>query len=375
MALDFVEKQTDVIAECAEKKLRLQDFMREHRLDAVLVSRHENIAWLTAGLVDTRVGLLRETGPASLLVAKDGQNFYITTNNEALRLADEEFASLPYHPVLRPWTNSDVEASVRAAVPNGNIGTDVPMGTHRVINLQPLRLQLSAGEIARYRWLGAQAAEAVTRVLFSIEPGMSERAIQAAVAYELILRGLLPSVHLEAVDNRLLKYPHPVPRTGVLKRLAMVSICARYRGLTCALTRFAHFGPLPEQIASDFGIVRHVNARVQSATRTETTADELFDVLRSAFAEAGAFGAELSHHQGGATGYWEREWIARPGGNETVTTPQAFAWNPNLRGAKVEDTRLLLDNDFETVTPTPNLPTVVTELEGRTYTTADVLIR
>ena len=184
--MNFIENRDDVIAECAEKRLRLHEFMRQHRLDAVLVSRHENIAWLTAGAVDVRVGLLRETGPASLLVTKDGQSFYITTNNEAARLADEEFASLSYRPLLRAWTSNDVEASIRVALPDGRIGTDVPLGDHKLVNLQTLRFQLTVGEIARYHWLGAQTSEAITRVLLSIVPGMSERAMQAAVAHEAV---------------------------------------------------------------------------------------------------------------------------------------------------------------------------------------------
>jgi antitoxin VapB len=355
--------------------LLLREFIREQRVDALLVSRHENVAWLTAGAVDVRVGLLRETGPASLLVTKDGGSFYLTTNNEAARLADEEFAFLPYRTILRSWTNSDVEASIRVALPNGSIGTDISMSGHKLLNLQPLRIQLTAGEIRRYRWLGTQTAEAVTQVLLSIAPGMTERAMHSGVAHELISRGLLPSVQLEAVDDRICNYPHPVPRAGVLDRFAMLGVCARYGGLTCALTRFVHFGPMAEQLANNFSVVAHVNARVQSATRSGATADELFNTIKDAYTEAGAPGGEQGHHQGGAIGYWEREWIARPGGSETVMVPQTFAWNPSLRGAKCEDTQLLIDDHLETLTSTPNLPEVVTELNGKRYITAGVLLR
>lgn len=373
--MSFTQDQNSIAAECAEKRERLLNLMCDQHLDAVLVSRHENIAWLTTGLVDIRVGLLRETGPASLLVTKEGEGFYITTVNEAARLAEEEFAALPYKPLLRSWTSTDVESSIRSAVSRGRIGTDTPLGDHTVVNLQPLRLFLTSGEMDRYRWLGRQLADAVTKVILSLEPGMNERSIQAVVAHELISRGLLPSVHLEAVDRRILSYPHPVPRTGVLERFAMLGLCARFGGLTACMTRFVHFGSLPDELVNDFAIVSQVNARVQAATHTGTTAGELFMVFQSAYAEAGAPGGEQGHHQGGATGYMEREWIARPGGPEKVSALQAFAWNPNLRGAKVEDTRLLLNNRLETITPTPALPQVSTLFGDVEYITAGVLTR
>jgi antitoxin VapB len=373
--MSYEEDRDSINAEHAEKRERLLNLMRDQRLDAVVISRHENIAWLTAGQVDVRVGLLRETGPASLLVTKEGEGFYITTANEAARLAEEEFATLPFEPILRPWTSADVESSIRSVVSRGRLGTDLALADHAIINLQPLRLLLTSDEMNRYRRLGVQVAEAVTKVALSLEPGMNERSIQAAVAFELISRGLLPSVHLEAVDRRILTYPHPVPRAGVLDRFAMVGLCARYGGLTASITRFVHFGPLPEQLANDFAIVAQVNARVLAATRPSMTSDDLFKVIENAYAEVGARGGEQGHHQGGAAGYLEREWIARPGGTEKVTTAQAFAWNPNLRGAKVEDTRLLFENQFETITQTPTLPEVTTVFDGVEYTTAGALIR
>jgi len=79
------------------------------------------------------------------------------------------------------------------------------------------------------------------------------------------------------------------------------------------------------------------------------------------------------HHQGGATGYAEREWVARPGGHEKVLNHQAFAWNPSLQGAKAEDTAIVLDGRIEIITSTPELPTVTTVVGGIEYRSAGVL--
>ena len=80
--------------ELKQKRERVIGLLEREQLDAIIIARHENIAWLTAGRVDVRIGLLRETGAASLLLTKDNAGHYLTTNNEASRLANEEFAGL-----------------------------------------------------------------------------------------------------------------------------------------------------------------------------------------------------------------------------------------------------------------------------------------
>jgi len=91
-----ISSAQEIQDELAVKRGRLQALLAERNADAILIARHENIAWLTAGQAEIRIGLLRETGAASLLVTRDDRVFYLTTNNEAPRLAQEEFAGLVY---------------------------------------------------------------------------------------------------------------------------------------------------------------------------------------------------------------------------------------------------------------------------------------
>src|SRR5580704_7282801 len=75
-------------AELDEKWSRLASFLDREKLSAILLRRHDNIAWATAGQVEARVGILAETGVASLLLTRDGRRFYLFPNNESARLAD-----------------------------------------------------------------------------------------------------------------------------------------------------------------------------------------------------------------------------------------------------------------------------------------------
>jgi antitoxin VapB len=281
---------------------------------------------------------------------------------------------LNYEPLVQPWYANDVLASVRKIAGSGKVAGDVPLGTTATVSLQPLRFELTTSEVLRYRWLGQQTANAATALLYALRPGMPETTIQGMLAESLLSKAILPSVFLTAVDDRILRYRHAVPRRGVLERFGMLNFCARRWGLSISMTRFVHFGAMPAELEDKFSAVAQVNARLLRATRPGVSSDELFIVAEEAYSSVQYAGEERQHHQGGATGYLEREWVARPGGFERVAIQQAFAWNPNLLGAKVEDTYVLQDGLMEILTKTPELPVISTRWEGLDYQSAGVLI-
>ena len=360
-------------AELDAKHENLVEWLRAQGLAGVLIQRNENVAWLTGGAVELRVLTPGETGVASLLVTAAGKRYYFTTENEAPRLHDEEFGGLDFEPVLFPWYADDTAAAA-AKLAGGPLGSDMPGAGLTPVNLYPLRAALSEAEIERYRWLGAETAAATVEALHEVEPGLSEYDLEAITAAGLLRRGILPSVALYAVDDRIFKYKHAVPRGKRLKQYAMLNLCSRKWGLAISITRFIHFGPLPAELGARFEAAAQVNAALMNATRVGATSAELFRVAQAAYAAQGFPGEEQFHHQGGPTGYGEREWIATPAGTETVVNDQAFAWNPSIRGGKTEDTVLLRDGVIENLTPTPELPLLAANVEGSTYAAAGGLV-
>ena len=362
-------------AELDAKHNRLVEFLHAHSLAGILLRRNENVAWLTGGAVELRVLTPGETGVASLLVTASGHRYYFTTENEAPRLHDEEFGALDFEPVLFPWWADDT-ASAAANLAGGPLGSDTSGAGLTQVNLAPLRAALHETEIARYRWLGAETAAATVEALHEVEPGLSEFDLEAITASGLLRRGILPSVALYAVDERIFKYKHAVPRGKRLRQYGMLNLCSRKWGLAISITRFIHFGALSSDLAERFSSAARVNAALLSATRIGATSAQLFNVAQAAYAAEGFPGEERFHHQGGATGYGEREWVATPDGTEVVVDNQAFAWNPSIRGGKVEDTVILRDGVIENLTATPELPTLSDAIvEGSNYAAAGVLIK
>lgn len=353
---------------------KLVEWMRGQRLGGVLIRRNENVAWITGGAVELRVLTPCETGVASILVTAEGKRYYFTTENEAPRLHDEEFGALDFEPVLFPWYADDTAAAA-AKLAGGPLGSDTLVPESTAVNLFPLRAALSESEIARYRWLGAETTAATVESLHQVEPGLSEYDLEAITAANLLKRGILPSVYLYAVDDRILKYKHAVARGKRLKQYAMLNLCSRKWGLAISITRFVHFGALPAELAARFKSAAQVNAALLDATKAGATSAQLFKVAHEAYVTEGFPGEEKFHHQGGPTGYGEREWVATPTGAETVVNNQAFAWNPSIRGGKTEDTVILHEGKIEWLTSTPELPVIEAKVNDKSYPAAGVLVK
>jgi len=361
-------------AELDAKHDQLVEWLKSQSLAGVLIRRNENVAWITGGAVELRVLTPCETGVASILVTAEGKRYYFTTENEAPRLHYEEFGRLDFEPVLFPWWADDTAAAA-AKLAGGTLGSDTP-GIGTLVSLASLRAALSESEIARYRWLGLETAAATVEALHEVEPGLSEYDLEAITASGLLRRGILPSVALYAVDDRIFKYKHAVPRGRRLKQYGMLNLCSRKWGLAISITRFVQFGALPEELAARFNSAANVNAALLNATRPGATSAELFKAAQDAYTTEGYPGEERFHHQGGPTGYGEREWVATPQGTEVVVNNQAFAWNPSIRGGKVEDTVILVDGVIENLTPTPELPQLTEAIvDGSAYSATGVLIK
>jgi Xaa-Pro dipeptidase len=361
-------------AELQTKNERIADFLDRKGLSALLLSRHENIAWVTAGQVEARVALGSETAVASLLITREGGRYYIAPNNEGPRLASEEFPGLGYEAVLYPWHQS-AGSRIQELAAGGAIGSDTaaPGVTH--LDLSTLRAPLLSAEIDRFWALGRDTADATVEVLEWLKPGVTEHEMAARTAAALLTRGLSPTVLLMGTDDRIRKFKHAVPRNGVLQRYGMVNLCARKWGLIVSITRFVHFGPMPQDLSASFVDAARIHSELLHATGAGATAAQIFAAAQKAYTAVGAAGEIELHHQGGPCGYTARDWVITPAGQQTVALPQAFAYNPSLRGAKVEDTVIVANNSTEVLTGTPSLPILETTIDQITYRSAGVLVR
>jgi antitoxin VapB len=101
----------------------------------------------------------------------------------------------------------------------------------------------------------------------------------------------------------------------------------------------------------------------------------MIEMAKGWFADEGFSGDWEMHHQGGAIGYSEREWIALPGSKQTILDSQAFAWNPIVVGTLSFDTILVYRDHIENLTRTNDWPARTISIDGKNYEMPDILIR
>lgn len=361
-------------AELEIKLQRLQSFMRERQFAAVSLTMANNFSWVTAGLADNQVAHSHDVGAASAIITADGRKFVAAAHSEIPRLMDQALARLGYTPIETPWYAAAPDLKNALGI-DGAIASDIAQPGCVQADIASLRLRLTEPEIKKFRWVGQKSAEAVCEVARALKPGITEERVEADIASALWQKGVRPTVLLIGSDERLFKYRHALPDYGKrIEKYAMVNVCAKRWGLVASVTRLVHFGPLPEQLRARLQAAATVNSRLMAALRPGAKVSDIFKQCESWYAELGFAGEWQFHHQGGACSYGERETIASEASTDTVLEHEAFAFNPTVQGAKVEDTVIVFNDHVENITTTPDWPTIGVRTNGITWHCPDILV-
>jgi Xaa-Pro aminopeptidase len=355
--------------EVSEKKVRLQRLMEDNGFDAVVLTRRHNFSWATGGS-DNHVRHSSEFGVATLVFFRDGRRVVLTSNIEAPRIGDEELGGLGFEMRSVRWYKPEERAAALAELLNGaRVASDDGTPNSRDIEpfMPPLRMRLTAHETEKYRWLGKQAGLGIAETCKKVKKGMTEEEVAGILFAECSKRGAKPTVMLIAADDRISRYRHPIPTTTKVKNAVMVVLCARRWGLVCSATRLVRFGAMPPELKRRHEACVHIDATMMSATMPGVAWAEVFRKAQADYASQGFPDEWQNHHQGGPTGYIEREFTATPG-----TAPElkaeagnAVAWNPSIAGTKSEDTMLVTARGPEIITASPGWPMLAVTLDNR----------
>jgi len=358
--------------EFSQKQDRIQALLAEHKLDALLLRRVSSFAWATCGAA-SYVNTATTNGEAALLITPSGR--YLLTNNiEATRLRQEEkLAAQGWEFRLVPWHEAqDTVAELSRGLRLGADGP-YPGATDLSGELARLRANLTPEEGKRFRTLGRLCAEAMDHAARAVRPGQTEYQIAGLLAREAEGQGVQAIVNLIATDGRLFAFRHPLPTDKKLERYAMLVLCGRRWGLVCSVTRFIHFGRLPDDLGRKAEAVARVDATFIAATRPGQTLGEIFQQATADYAETGFPDEWHLHHQGGPAGYEPREYIATPDSADVVSVGQVYAWNPSITGTKSEDTILVGETGNKGLTAIKDWPKLSVTAGGQTLTRPAIL--
>ena len=219
-----------------------------------------------------------------------------------------------------------------------------------------MRANLTDAEGDRMRLLGAACAAIIDTAARSVRPGMSEYEIAGLLGAEAQKQAVQPIVNLIAADERIYKFRHPLPTNKKLEKYALLVLSGRRAGLVCSISRLVHFGPVPTEVQAIIEATAKVNAALIGWTRPGNSLADIFRQGQQAYARNGYPEEWRRHHQGGAAGYEPREYLASMDSKDRVLAGQAFAWNPSIAGAKMEDTILVGEQSNEIITSIPGWP-------------------
>lgn len=355
------------------KLQRIRQLLCTMDLEAALLRSAAGFSWATDGAA-SYVNLAATEGEASLLITPD--NAWVLTNNiEAPRLEREEnLRAQGWSFRVAPWYDqADLISRLTRDI---RVGADVPYPGMTDLRqpLSRLRARLTPQEGERFRELGRDCATAMNEAVRAVRPGMTELEIAALLDAASLKRGAVPIVNLVATDERIFEFRHPLPTGKNLDRYAMLILCGRRYGLVCSLTRFVHFGPLPEALSHKAHAVAAVDAAFIRATRPGRRACDAFQDGVDAYAAQGYAQEWQKHHQGGPAGYEPREYLATPHTTDTISAGQVYAWNPSITGTKSEDTILVGAEKNEVLTAIDGWPTLQINASGATIPRPAILV-
>ncbi|USZ72605.1 M24 family metallopeptidase [Natronosalvus halobius] len=337
-----------------EKLERLDATLEANDLKSVWFARPNSFAWLSGGSSvvdregDVGVGALGYDGEEVTLLA---DTIEIDRLYEE-ELPDFEAADVSVTRESFPWyERSLLEAIVDRVEDPAAADVDV----HGLERLDPatVRQPLTATDRERYRDLGRETAAAVEAVCRELQDDDTEDEVTAALTVSLAARDIEAPVVLVGGSERAQKYRHYTPKPIEFGDYALVSVTTQRHGLHASCTRAVAFDP-PEWLAERHRHAARVETTALAATRDAAaangTAGDVFAEIQAAYDALGHAREWERHHQGGAAGFAGREWIATPDHEAPAIAPMAYAWNPTVQGAKSEDTVLVSDDGFETLT-------------------------
>lgn len=359
------------------KIARIVKLLNEQSLCALYLTRQSNFSWITAGGSNT-VTICTESGVASVLITLDGRKFVVTNRVEEKRLREEQYLEeLGFEIISQEWyQNNNVEIITNITGSLDNVGADIHFHSTKMIQdkINPLRYSLTHNEICRYQYLGNEMSQSLEKYLLTVKPGMTEYEIAGGVANALWEKQIEQVLFLVATDERILQHRHPVPTNKRLKRSLMVSCNGRYKGLITTTTRMIYFEVPPQELKDQYQITATIENRMIEATKPGV--DELVPHMigKRSYEEFGFKEMYYLHHQGGAQGYYNRDYLVSDQNHNVTQINQCYCYNPSISGTKTEDAFIATEAGPLMITKPFFFPKLLSQVNGTLFERPGILL-
>jgi len=364
----------EVIADSAAKLGTVRRFLEQQHLDALVIGRQDNFAWLTTG-GDSSVVISSEMGAAYLVVTLHKQ-WLASHRMDGRRLLEEQITGQGYELETLAWDEGsplDLVAHVTAGM---RVGADFPMPGARLLGSQivDMHYPLTDLEIDRYRWLGAECHRILGNVARRLQPGISERNVAAHILHDYAGAGMTVDVLIVGFDERISRYRHPMATDRPLQRYALLHAAARRWGLHANITRLVHFGAVPGPLRRAMECAQRVGAHVATMLAPGVRFADILAEQKKVYREAGMVDEWRLHFQGGITGYILGDAGRCLDPEARAVERQAYDYFITATGAKFEECMLLTERGLELISQGPDWPARSISTPRGTVSVADTLV-
>lgn len=352
-------------AEIETKTARLMKVMSESGLDAVIINKSNNFAWITAGASNI-ITRYSEAGAASVVITKEGARYILLNVIEEPRLKEEEhIEELGFTVKSQPWYENHNLEYIKEIAGGGTYGSDTAFpGAADANNLiETCQYSLMDNDIARYLYLGETFSKALEECLAEVRPGDMELDIAGRINAALWKYDIDPVLFLVAGDERIVKYRHCIPTKNRIKNRLMVSCNGRYKGLVTKTTRFVNF---TEDKAFEEQYLATLDIENQMIKATAIGIDDMVPhrLAKELYAQKGYPEMWKVHHQGGPQGYSNGYYLVTEENHGVVQENQCYCYNPSITGSKTEDGFIVTKEGPVMLTRPVIFPKLETEVNG-----------
>jgi len=339
-----------------ERIRELQKFIGENSIDAVLISKRENLFYFS-GVSPLAGGYLVVTPDEAVIYVPELE--YEATKEET-ELPVEKFKRLPeLYEKLKPYRVLGIEGSTGFSFMNAlkeKAGVEEFKSIDDVI--KDLRIIKTEEEIEIIKSACELADMAVMVAIEEISEGKREREIAARVEYVMKVNGaeksafdtIIASGHRSAL-------PHGVASDRRIERgdLVIIDLGALYRHYNSDITRTIVVGKPNEKQEEIYEIVLEAQKTAVEKAKPGMTAKELDSIARNIIAEYG-YGDYFIHNLGHGVGLEVHEPPRISQHDETVLregmviTIEPGIYIPKFGGVRIEDTVVLTSDGAKRLT-------------------------
>jgi hypothetical protein len=364
------------IQEIKEKEKRIFDYMANNNVEAMIIGRQDNFAWLSSG-GRNYIAATSDLG-AALVVITLKRKYLIANTMDGMRILEEELHGLDYDLISLNWYEKSLIETAEDIIKGKKAISDIMMPGAE-FNLQAiydLHYPLTSSEVSRYRKIAVEAETILKKVADEIKPGMSEKDAEALLSIEYAKSDFFSAVILIGSDERIEKFRHPVPTNKKIQNIVMLAPAPRKCGLFIPITRMIYFGDkLPCELEKKYNTLLNFEANVFANCIEGASFAEIFETQQELYKNSEYSEEWREHFMGGLTGYFPNDPTQYSNPIAKVKQSQIFNWYLTITGAKVEEVLLTTKEGNELLSVNGAWPTKKIEIYGKEYELPNILIK